>query len=240
VGLFENYENLYGKNSIEKLANIEFILKNIDLNTINKNGDTMSSGNFNFNGTTKVYVETPSLVFTPEPPTPPPPTESLASSVSITGGYFYDYLYNHSDTNHIVEPEKAFILENVIHFDDAGNLVLTNHWYWDEYGKECKIAVDSYGNVIADGDGEMNDVVLIGGTINGDRYNELPVLFMINGTFTSFNGGGSTFDPVDNPDGIKIFAMRLGNQLILGIKDNTFYLWDVYLTPGTYGAYNDE
>jgi hypothetical protein len=200
-------------------------------NKISKNGDTMLSGNFNFNGTAKVYVETPSLLFTPEPPEPPDPPEppeSLASSVSITGGYFYDYLYNSSDTSNIPEPEKAFILENVIHFDDDGNLVLTNHWYWDEYGRECKIAVDSYGNIIADGDGEMNDVVLIAGTINGDHYDDLPELFAIDGNLTSASG------PRDDTH---FFALRQGNQLIIGIKDNTLYLWDVFLTPGTYSAY---
>jgi hypothetical protein len=228
MGLFEDYENLHGKNSIEKLANIEFILKNIDLNTINKNGDTMSSGNFNFNGTAKIYIETPSLLFAPKPPEPSDPSPSLASSFTITGGYFYDYLYNHNDTNNIVEPEKEFILNNAIHFDDDGNLVLENLWYWDEYNNQCKIAIDSYGNVIADGDGEMNDVVLIAGTINGDHYDDLPELFAIDGNLTSASG------PRDDTH---FFALRQGNQLVVGIKDNTLYLWDVFLTPGAYGAY---
>ena len=59
--MLDYYINEVGSGTLLVVVNRQWVLTALDKYTVDKKGDTISSGNFTFNGTAKVYVQTPAL-----------------------------------------------------------------------------------------------------------------------------------------------------------------------------------
>jgi hypothetical protein len=64
MGMYSDWIARNPGSSDKQAVNVEFVLREIDMFNnfvISKSGDTITSGDFTFNGTAKIYVETPLL-----------------------------------------------------------------------------------------------------------------------------------------------------------------------------------